>query len=137
MIRVVLDTNVLVSANLKAGGLEGMVVALGFNRKIQLCASRAILDEYERVLYYPRLKFDPNEVARFLAALRAVTVVVKPRRILTVSRDEPDNRFLKCAETARAAFLLAGNKRHFPNRWKTTAVVNGREFVGQIGQTVL
>src|ERR1039458_6857300 len=57
MIRVVLDTNVLVSANLSEEGLEALVVSLVLNRKIQLHVSEPILQEYERVLRYPRLKF--------------------------------------------------------------------------------
>lgn len=67
MIRLVLDTNVLVSANLSDDGLEAAIVSLALNRKIGLCVSMPILEEYERVLLYPRLKFIPREVAAFLA----------------------------------------------------------------------
>jgi PIN domain len=63
MICVVLDTNVLVSANLNVEGIEALVVSLVLNRKIEICVSAAILGEYERVLLYPRLKFIPKEVA--------------------------------------------------------------------------
>ena len=75
MIRVVLDTNVLVSANLSEEGLETLVVSLALNRKIQLHVSEPILQEYERVLRYPRLKFEAKEVARFLARLRRGSVL--------------------------------------------------------------
>ena len=137
MIRLVLDTNVLVSANLNVGGFEALAVSLALNRKIEICVSLAILGEYERVLLYPRLKFIPKEVARFLARLQSVGVVVKPARTLSVSGDEFDNRFLECAETARAGFLVTGNKRHFPKQWKTTLVVNARELLGLIGSSFL
>ena len=70
MIGLVLDTNVLVSANLSAEGLEALVVSLVLNRKVRLYVSAAILEEYERVLLYPRFRFEPQEVSRFLAALR-------------------------------------------------------------------
>jgi predicted nucleic acid-binding protein len=44
---------------------------LALNKKVQLWASAPILEEYERVLLYPRLKFNPKEVAAFLARLRS------------------------------------------------------------------
>jgi putative PIN family toxin of toxin-antitoxin system len=137
MIRLVLDTNVLVSANLNDEGLESLVVALALNRKIELCLSAAILDEYRRVLLYPRLKFVPSEVARFLTRLRGASIMVAPIRTLSVSSDEPDNRFLECAETAGADFLVTGNRRHFPKQWKTTRVVNARDLFGLIGSSFM
>ena len=137
MIRVVLDTNVLVSANLSEEGLETLVVSLALNRKIQLHVSEPILQEYERVLRYPRLKFEAKEVARFLARLRRGSVLVMPTRKVSASPDEADNRFLECAEAARADFLVTGNKKHFPKRWKTTEVVNTRELLGRIGSSFL
>src|ERR1035437_9073998 len=112
MIRLVLDTNLLVSANLNDEGLEALIVVLALNRKTQACVSEPILNEYQRVLLYPRLKFVPREVSRFLAGLRQASVVVAPVHTVSASSDEPDNRFLECAEAASADFLVAGNKRH-------------------------
>ena len=60
MIGLILDTNVLVSANLNRDGLEALVVSLALNRKVQLYVSEPILAEYEQVLLYPRLKFRPE-----------------------------------------------------------------------------
>lgn len=137
MIRIVLDTNVLVSANLNSGGLEAQIVALALNQEIRPCVSEAILDEYRRALLYPRLKFVPGEVARFLTRLVRAGAAVAPPRTLSVSRDEADNRFLECAETAGAEYLVTGNKRHFPKLWKTTRVVNARELLGLIGPSFL
>jgi putative PIN family toxin of toxin-antitoxin system len=137
MIRLVLDTNVLVSANVNDEGLEALVVALALNRKIQLCVSEAILDEYQRVLLYPHLKFVPKEVIRFLVRLRRVSAAVALTRTRSVSSDESDNRFLECAEAASADFLVTGNKRHFPKQWKTTRVVNARELLGLISSSFL
>jgi putative PIN family toxin of toxin-antitoxin system len=137
MIRVVLDTNVLVSANLSDDGLEALVLSLALNQKIQLHVSGPILEEYERVLSYPRLRFDTKEAARFLTRLRRSSVLVMPTQTVSASPDEADNRFLECAEAARAEFLVTGNKRHFPKRWKTTEIVNSRELLGRIGSSFL
>ena len=137
MIRLVLDTNILVSANVNDEGLESLVVSLGLNKKVQLVVSEPILKEYEQVLLYPRLKFATQEVARFLARLRSASILVAPTGSVSASPDEPDNRFLECAEAAGADFLVTGNKRHFPKRWKTTEVVNARELLGMIGSSFL
>jgi predicted nucleic acid-binding protein len=58
-------------------------------------------------------------------------------RTLTASPDEADNRFLECTEAGGADFLVTGNKKHFPKRWKTTEVVNTRELLGRIGSSFL
>jgi predicted nucleic acid-binding protein len=56
MIGLILDTNVLVSANLNSDGLEALVVSLGLNRKVQLYVSEPILAEYEQVLLDPPVR---------------------------------------------------------------------------------
>jgi putative PIN family toxin of toxin-antitoxin system len=135
MIGVVLDTNVLVSANVTAEGLEALVVSLAFSQQVRCYVSEPILGEYERVLRYPRLKFLTAGVDLFLAKVHQVGVVVIPTHTLKECPDEPDNRFLECAEEAKADFLITGNKRHFPNRWKTTLVLNAREFLDLMTST--
>jgi putative PIN family toxin of toxin-antitoxin system len=137
MIRVVLDTNVLVSANVNDEGLEALVVSLGLNKKVQLCVSESMLKEYEQVLAHPRLKFAPKEVSAFLERLRSASILVAPTHTVSASPDEPDNRILECAEAAGADFLVTGNKRHFPKRWKGTQVVNARELLVMIGSSLL
>ena len=52
-----------------------------------------------------------------------------PSRPLQVTQDADDNRFLECADAARADYLVTGNPRHFPKFWKKTKVITSREFV--------
>jgi putative PIN family toxin of toxin-antitoxin system len=133
MIRVVLDTNIIVSAHLQEQGLPARVLRLAFSKAIELCVSAPILTEYELLLRRPRFAFDPKRVDQSLARINADAMLVKPTQTLSISPDEPDNRFLECAEAAGASYLVTGNKRHFPERWKGTAVVNAREFLELIG----
>jgi putative PIN family toxin of toxin-antitoxin system len=137
MIGLILNTNVLVSANLNGDGLEALVVSWALNRKVQLYVSEPILAEYEQVLLYPRLKFSPREVGRFMALVRRASVLVRPARLVSESTHDADNRFLECAEAAGADFLVTGNRRHFPKRWKKTQVVNARELLGMVGPSFL
>ena len=129
MLQVVLDTNVIISALLKAAGLENQVLRLGLNGIIKLCMSATIFAEYASVLVRPRLKFQSQEIHIILEQLRETGEFFHPAHTLAVCSHEPDDRLLECAEAAQANFLVTGNKRHFPQEWKTIQVVNAREFI--------
>lgn len=131
--RIVLDTNVVVSAALTPGGLEARVVQLVAGRMLTLCVSSEVLNEYTEVLARPRFsQLDPTQVARLLSLIADRSTHVTPIGGLSISSDEPDNRFLECAEAAKADYLVTGNKRHFPSRWKSTRVVNARELLESV-----
>jgi putative PIN family toxin of toxin-antitoxin system len=126
---VVLDTNIIVSAHLNEQGLEAAVLLLVFAGKIKLCVTQPILDEYADVLHREKFHFDSHRIVLSLTKIRSISRKVRPRRLLSVCPDPNDNRFLECAEAARADFLITGNKRHFPKQWGATKVVNAREFL--------
>lgn len=117
MIRVVLDTNAIVSAQLKPTGLEATVLLLALRGDIALFVSPP--------------KFDPRRVEAVLLDIGAASQLVHPARTLADAKHEPDNRFLECAEAACADFLVTGNKRHFPKDWRPSKIVNAREFIDQ------
>jgi uncharacterized protein len=127
--RVVLDTNVVVSAHLNAEGYERHVLDLVLAGKLQSAVSAAILEEYEGVLRRPKFGIAPRQVGRSLRLLRKAARIVRPRHRLEVTRDPADNRFLECAEASKADYLVTGNKRHFPKQWRQTQVVNARELI--------
>ena len=129
MIRIVLDTNVVVSAHINMEGLEASVLDLVFQKKLALLVSDPILAEYRLVLGREKLHLNPHRVVNSLAEIRKVSTVVKPSHIVSAAPDSSDNRFLECAESANADFLVTGNKRHFPKQWKKTKVVNARELL--------
>ena len=128
-IRVVLDTNVIVSAHLNSEGYERHVLDLALAGKLQLAVSEIILAEYEGVLRRPRFGLTARQVNRSLRVMRAAARIVTPRRKLNISRDPDDDPFLECAEAAKADYLVTGNKRHFPKEWRQTVVVNARELL--------
>ncbi len=132
MTRVVLDTNVVVSAMLARRGNEARVVWLAQSGRLLPCVTNEILAEYDEVLHRPQFKvLDQNEVCGVLAGL-GQGLMVRPAFSLAVSPDQPDNRFLECAQAANAEFLVTGNKRHFPTTWQDTRIVNARELLEAI-----
>ena len=54
------------------------------------------------------------------------------RGALAVAVDPADNKFLECAETASAEYLITGNKRHFPAASKGTRILNAKELLSLI-----
>jgi putative PIN family toxin of toxin-antitoxin system len=101
MIRVVIDTNVVVSAALNDDSLPAAVLSLAIHKNILMFFSPPILAEYEKVLSRPRFKLPPERVKNLLAEIRASAKVVQPTRIISrIKKDEPDNRFLECAQAA-------------------------------------
>lgn len=128
IIRVVLDTNVVVSAHLNGDGYERYALDLSLKGKLHLAVSEPILAEYAGVLSRPKFAIGSKQVAKSLQLIRSSARIVYPRLELLIAHDPGDNQFLECAEAARADYLVTGNKRHFPTRWRQTLVVNAREL---------
>lgn len=131
-LRIVLDTNLVVSAHLRSTGNEQFVLDLALTGKFRFYVSPQLLAEYADVLHRQKLRIDTRRAEASLRLIRKTAVLVKPRHILSVCPDPDNNRVLECAEAAEADYLVTGNKRHFPKSWGTTHVVNARELLDLI-----
>jgi uncharacterized protein len=129
-LRLVLDTNIVVSAALKPDGLQRTVVVLALTKPARWYVTEPILEEYREVLGRPELKIRKGLRAQLLRLIRKRAHLVRPARALQVTTDPDDNKFLECADAARADYLITGNQRHFPAFWKRTKVISSRELVG-------
>ena len=111
--KVVLDTNVLVSGLITAGGACGQIVGLIAEERIQPCVDERILLEYEAVLSRPRLQIDARDAAGVLELIRANGEVFTPAPLAQEMPDAKDRAFLEVAATA-GVVLITGNARHYP-----------------------
>ena len=112
--RVVLDTNVLVSGLLSPFGPPGEVVRMVSSGALVLCVDARVLAEYEEVLARPRFGFDPDAVAALLG-FSAVTADVVASRPLSQRLPDPDDEpLLEVAIAGGADCLVTGNTAHFP-----------------------
>lgn len=109
--RVVLDTNTLISA-LLFSGTASRLVPLWQSRRITVLLSRAILQEYLRVLTYPKFRLSDQEVRGLIEEelLPFVETVRVRKRLAVVRRDPEDNKFLECAVAGRAEHLVTGDQ---------------------------
>ena len=107
--RVVFDTNILVSALAFPGGQGEAALRRIIEERDELVLSKAILDELLGVLAR-KFARDAEELAHIAVFLGEVTTMVKPARRLKILKDEPDNRILECAVAGRAAAIVTGDR---------------------------
>jgi uncharacterized protein len=129
MIRAVLDTNVIVSAALSPSGPPSQILEMADQRIVQLWLSPSILAEYREVLARIKVGVLPARARTMLNLLRAMSRSISPNKTVDISPDPDDNMFLECAEAAKAHYLVTGNSRHFPARWKYTRIVTPKKFI--------
>lgn len=131
-LRLVIDTNVLVSAAIKPAGLQRTVLLLAITKPARFYVSPAILEEYSAVFARPELKIRKGLRQQLLQLIRNKSYSVVPKVRLEVTTDPDDNIFLECADAARADYLVTGNVKHFPRFWKNTKVITSREFISVV-----
>lgn len=129
MLSAVLDTNIVVSANLRRDGRQALLLDLATKRRFDWFVSDDILGEYERTLGKTRFALGSDIVRQAIERIRESATLVTPRRLVSISPDSDDNKFLECALEANAQYVVTGNLRHFPARFETVQVVSSREFL--------
>jgi putative PIN family toxin of toxin-antitoxin system len=136
MIRVVIDTNVLVSALISRHGPNARVLDLVLADKIRPCVSEAVLNEYRGVLGRPKFRgLSSSYIDALIGLLEKVSLKVTPVATLQVSSDEPDNRVYECADAAQAHYIVTGNRKHFATPHRSLKIVNAREFLEILAET--
>jgi putative PIN family toxin of toxin-antitoxin system len=128
-LRLVIDTNVVVSAVLKPDGLQRTVFLLATAKPARWYVTDPIMEEYSVVLARPELKIRRSLRLQVVQLIKNHTYSVTPSRLPQLTTDPDDNIFLECADAARADYLVTGNQRHFPRFWKKTKIIHSREFL--------
>ena len=129
MIRVVLDTNIIVSALLQPLGPPAQVFLLALGDTVQMCVSGVIFAEYEEVIRRPRIRRTEETILSALETIRTKAFWVRPSDHVRACSDPDDDVFLECAQASSASYLVTGNVRDFPPRWVGTEVVTPRRFL--------
>ena len=125
--KVVLDTNVIVSAFLSAEGKPAMILRHVLQRDISIFINSSIVIEYEQVLSRPKFarRIDYPAIQRFFDVLYTIGIVVDAQPSIIELPDEADRKFYDVA-LAAGAILVTGNKRHYPSE---TFIVDPAEFM--------
>ncbi len=107
--RVVLDTNILISA-IVFGGLPRKILEMAIASNVNCFLSFAILDELRDVLQRSKFGFSPQQAVTVIDELQDICEILNPpRRIRTIKADPDDNRILECAVEAQAMCIISGD----------------------------
>lgn len=108
--RVVVDTNVLVSA-LGWRGASWTIIRMCVEQRLHLLLSSEILKELERVLAYPKFEFSQEEISEYMELVTQTAEIVEPDFRLSVVADDPsDDRILECAQAGGADVIVSGDR---------------------------
>lgn len=130
--KVVLDTNVLVSGLLSAEGTCSRILDLMIDGMLQPCYDGRIYAEYEAVLRRPELGPDAADVEEVLGFIRVFGEPVVAPPLQASLPDPHDLPFLEVAKASEAV-LVTGNKRHFPKKAsRAVPVVSPKELLDLI-----
>lgn len=121
--KIVLDTNVLVSGLLSPYGPPGEIVRLVSAGLMTLCLDARIVAEYRDVLVRPRFGFDPDVVATLVEYLESSGEMVAGRPLTVRLPDPDDEAFLEVALAGNADCLVTGNLVHYPPEARAGVVV--------------
>ena len=108
--KVVIDTNVLVSAVLRDRDPEAVILFVLEQDDFTWVVSDAILNEYRNVLARKRLGISDLIQQRWLKLIGPLTSIVSVDQTISFPRDPKDAKFLACALSARAEFLITGDR---------------------------
>ena len=125
MIRVVLDTNILVSGLLSTFGNSAAIINAITDRVIACFYSDAIIREYTDVLSRPKFGFPQEKADALIRDISRVGHQIVPTQSTHFLPDESDRIFYDVAKASKA-YLITGNNKHYPNE---SFILSPAEFV--------
>lgn len=135
--RVVLDTNILVSALIFKGEVSRLV-KLWKTGKIVPVISQATFKEFKEVLAYPKFSLTMGEIKTIIEdeILPFFEVIDVREKIGGLCRDPEDDKFLACALSASANYIVSGDKDLCDiSRYKSIKIVKVSEFLKMFGSS--
>jgi putative PIN family toxin of toxin-antitoxin system len=112
--KVVIDTNVLISGLLNPDGAPARVLDLVLRGNLTLLYDNRMLSEYREVMHRDKFPFTTDMVEPLLEYIAAEGEYVFPEPHPAIFRDEDDRGFYEAAKSGGASFLITGNRTHYP-----------------------
>ena len=132
MIRLVLDTNTLISAIGWRDSKQRRILEACLFKKYLLIESDGLLKEFMTVISRPKFSFVSEEQKReFVTRLISHCEIVEPRKKLNIIKQDPaDNKVLECSLEGKAHYIITGD-RHLLNlkQFGKTAILTASEFL--------
>jgi len=128
--RVVLDTNIYISAILFGGNCEE-IIKLAQQGAFEIVISRAIISEMEGVLK-DKFRWSRQQISDTISFIKEIAAIVNPHiTIDAVINDPSDNKIIECAVASQAAFIVTGDKKHLLSlkKYKGIRIIDSAEFL--------
>lgn len=127
--KVVLDTNVIVSALLKTYSIPAEILRMFISGELILCYDTRIITEYKEVLMRDKFKFDKNDIDDILFYIEHSGDKIAAGKTKYKTLDKDDQMFLEAGIFGRAKFIITGNKADYPADVKEIKIVTPKEFI--------
>ena len=128
--KVVLDTNVLISGLLNPFGTPSEIVRMAASGKLMICYDARILTEYRQVMLRPKFRFTHEQVDALLDYIERQGTLAASEPAKIFLPDDDDEMFLEVAIACQAHYLITGNLKHFPaNKCAGANVVSPNAFI--------
>lgn len=143
MVKLILDTNILVSAAIAKGPSRRIVQSVLFGEQsFGLCLSDEILKEYMWVSGYNRIQKKYPEfldnISQLMKALEPVSQLYYPTRNFSLIKDFSDNHFIDLAYESKAHYLITGNHNDFSiTEIESTKILSPKKFCELYDQNLL
>jgi uncharacterized protein len=133
--RVVLDTNVILSAIL-FGGKPRQILEAGIAGSIRIYTSDAPVAELHSVLQRPKFGFNSQIIQSIVAEMTSLAEWVEPRKHFElIDDDPPDNQVIDCAMEAEADFIISGDKHLLQlGKYGNVQILNPDNFTRVLAQ---
>jgi putative PIN family toxin of toxin-antitoxin system len=132
MQKVILDTNIIVSALIQRGFSYKIINDLYLNNEFRLCVSNQLLHEYFEVLRRPKFSKFPSfnhQAELILADISVRALKFYPTKTIDIIKDKDDNMIIELADECDADYIVTGNVNDFLiSQYKHTLIITPREF---------
>jgi putative PIN family toxin of toxin-antitoxin system len=131
--KVVIDTNVLISAILKDRTPEAVILFVTEHDDVEWIVSPEIMAEYREVLSRPKFTLPPEMLAQWFELLERFTVRSDVGLTIDFPRDQKDAKFLSCAIVSGADFFITGDRDFSQaHRLLTTKILSVTQFKSHV-----
>ena len=134
--KIVADTNVLVSALIQPKGVPAQIMAN--QAAFDVIATEEMWSELQRVLHYPRIqkKYQLNNqtITAYVESLRHDSIIIETPKLVTgISEDPDDDKFLACAAEVHADYVVSGDP-HLVNlgSYQGIRILTPRQFLATL-----
>ncbi|MCK5594916.1 putative toxin-antitoxin system toxin component, PIN family [bacterium] len=128
--KIVLDTNVIVSGLLSPYNAPGEIVRMVSSGVLKLCYDARIISEYRSVLLRQKFKFDPEHIDALIDQIKVCGYITVSKPLPKKLPDADDEPFLEVALAEKASYLITGNLIHYPvESCQKIKVVSPAKFV--------